>query len=162
MNGQAKLVWAIIIVVIVIVAIIAVVLYVNSKSPLIPTAYSIQIVKGTATVKAGTDVYYKFNIPSGASAAGVLGTFTVQGGSGNGVKVYIFDSTNYNIYYHNGQDFASIYLSALVPTHTSSINVSALSSGTYYLVLDNKFSTISTKTVNIQATATYWKNLILT
>ena len=127
-------------------------LIMNSQHPSIPTQHTIQIVDTTATVNAGTYVPYEFSIPSGASIISASGTFTAQGGSGNDIKVYLFDSTDYQ-YYKNGQVFTAIYESG--QTHTATISTYIPSSGNYYLVLDNKFSTINAKTVDIQATATY-------
>ena len=67
-----------------------------------PIAHTIQIVNGTANVNAGAYVDYQFTIPSNASSIHVSGNFTVQGGSGSGIIVYIFDSTNFDIY-ENGR-----------------------------------------------------------
>ena len=107
---------------------------------------------GTANVNASAYVDYQFTIPPNASSIHVSGTFTVQGGSGNGIIVYIFDSTNFDNY-ENGSYFGALYQSA--QTTTASISSNLDSSGTYYLVLDNTLSTTQ-KTVNIQANATYF------
>ena len=56
----------------------------------------------TANVSAGTYVDYPFTIPSNSSNIHVSGTFMVQGGSGSGIIVYIFDSTNFGVY-ENGE-----------------------------------------------------------
>jgi hypothetical protein len=119
-----------------------------------PMPYTIQVVNGIANVAAGTYLDYKFNIPSGASNISISGTLTAQGGSGNDIKVYIFGSTDFDNY-KNGNDFTALYQSGQVKSTSISANIP--SSGTYYLVLDNKFSTTTDKTVNIQATYTYLK-----
>jgi hypothetical protein len=119
-----------------------------------PTSHTFQVVNGIANVKADTYVDYPITVPSGALNISVSGTFTASGGSGNDIKVYIFDSTNFGNY-KNGKDFTDIYQSGQVTS--ASITANPLSSGTYYLVLDNKFSTTAEKTVNIQATYTYFK-----
>jgi hypothetical protein len=121
----------------------------NPSSP--PITHTIQVVNGTANVDAGAYVDYQFIIPPNASSIHVSGTFTVQGGSGNGIIVYIFDSTNFNVY-ENGGDFGGLYQSG--QTTTASISSNLDTSGNYYLVLDNTFSTTQ-KTVNIQANVTY-------
>ena len=121
----------------------------NPSSP--PIAYTIQIVNGTANVSASAYVDYPFTIPSNSSNIHVSGTFTVQGGSGTGIIVYIFDSTNFDIY-ENGGDFGGLYQSG--QTTTASISSNLDTSGNYYLVLDNTLSTIN-QTVNIQANVTY-------
>jgi hypothetical protein len=141
------------IVVIVILGVAAIILY-NSQSAPIPTEHTISIVNGTATVNAGTHLDYPFAIPSDASSISVSGTFTAQGGSGNDIKVYVLDSTNFDKY-KSGDSFTSLYQSGQI--HSGSINADIVSSGNYHLVLDNKFSTISQKTVNIEASAIYTK-----
>ena len=121
----------------------------NPSSPL--TAHTIQVVNGTANVEAGSYLDYQFIIPPNASSIHVSGTFKVQG-SGSGITVYIFDSTNFNVY-ENGGDFGGLYQSGQTTTASISSNLDA--SGSYYLVLDNTLSAIN-QTVNIQATATYY------
>jgi hypothetical protein len=96
---------------------------------------------------------HPFTIPSGASNSFVSGTFTAQGGSDNDIKVYIIDEASFGNYTNNN-DFSYLYYSGQI--HSASFNVN-LSSGNYYLVLDNKFSTPSQKLVNIQMNATYTK-----
>lgn len=121
----------------------------NSSSP--PIAHTIQIVNGTANVNASAYLDYQFTIPPNASNIHVSGTFTVQGGIGNDIIIYIFDSTNFDNY-ENGSYFGALYQSSQTTTTPISSNLD--SSGNYYLVLDNTFSTTQ-KTVNIQANATY-------
>jgi hypothetical protein len=108
-------------------------------------------VNGTANVNAGAYLDYQFSIPSNSSNIHVSGMFTVQGSSGNGIIVYIFDSTNFETY-QDGGDFGGLYQSSQTTTALISSNLD--SNGTYYLVLDNTLSTI-TQTVNIQANVTY-------
>ena len=107
---------------------------------------------GTANVNAGAYVDYQFIIPPNSSNIHVSGTFTVQGGSGSGIIVYIFDSTNFDNY-ANGSYFGALYQSSQTTTAPISSNLD--SNGTYYLVLDNTLSTIN-QTVNIQANVTYF------
>jgi hypothetical protein len=122
-----------------------------SSSPS-PIAQAIQIVNGTANVAAGAYVDYPFIIPANSSSIHVSGTFTVQGGSGSGIIVYIFDSTNY-YNYADGSYFGGLYQSSQTSTALISSNLDT--NGTYFLVLDNTFSTIA-QTVNIQANVTYF------
>ena len=106
---------------------------------------------GTTIVNASTYRDYVFAIPSNSSSIHAAGTFTVQGNAGNGIIVYIFDSTNFETY-EDGGDFGGLYQSTQATTALISSNMD--SNGTYYLVLDNKLSTIA-QTVNIQANVTY-------
>ena len=118
------------------------------------TQHTTQIVNGIANVNAKTYVDYPFTVPSDASNISVSGTFTAHNGVGNDIKVFILDSTNFDNYAHvNG--FTSLYQSGQIIT--DSFNVSLLSSGNYHLVLDNQFSAITQKTVDIEATVNYLK-----
>ena len=148
---------ATLLIVIVIVAVGAVaVLILNRPHPASPLImHTMQIVNGNETVNGGAYLDYPFTVPSGASSVSVGGTFTASGGSYNDIKVYVFDSTNFN-YYKNGQNFTSLYQSG--QTTTGNIGASIVSSGNYYLVLDNKFSTTSQKTVDIQSDFGYYTN----
>ena len=83
---------------------------------------------GTANVNAGAYVDYPFIIPPNSSSIHVSGTFTVQGGSGGGIIVYIFDSTNFDNY-ANGAYFGALYQSS--QTTTASISSNLDSNGTY-------------------------------
>jgi len=117
-----------------------------------PIAYTFQIVNEAANVDAGAYLDYPFTIPSNSSSIHVSGNFTVLGKSGSGIIVYIFDSTNFDNY-ANDSYFGALYQSSQTTTALISSNLD--SNGTYYLVLDNKLSTI-TQTVNIQANVTYF------
>ena len=132
---------------------ITAVVILSKKNPsLPPIQHTIQIVNGTANVNAGKYVNYTFAIPPNSSSIHVSGNFTVQGGSGSGIIVYIFDSTNFNVY-ESGGDFGGLYQSG--QTKAASISSNLDTNGTYYLVLDNTLSTIN-QTVNIQANASYF------
>ncbi len=85
----------------------------TSSSP--PIAHTIPIVNVTANVDAGAYVDYPFIIPSNSSNIHVSGTFAVQGGSGNGIIVYIFDSTNFDNY-EIGAYFGALYQSSQTKT----------------------------------------------
>jgi hypothetical protein len=133
---------------------IGAVLVLSKKNPSsTPIAHMIQVVNGTVNVNASTYLDYPFIVPANASNIHVSGTFTVQGSSSNYIKVYIFDSTNFDIY-EDGGDFGPIYQSQQI--NTASISANLYSSGSYYLVLDNTFSTITQEIVNIQANVTYF------
>jgi len=104
------------------------------------------IVNGNVTINARTCLDYQFNVPANVTNAWVWGTFTAHGGTGNDIKVYIFDKTNLN-YYNAGQKFNALYQSG--QTTNATIRANIVCSGNYYLVLDNEFS-VSQKTVNIR------------
>jgi hypothetical protein len=143
---------ALVLIIFIVAGSVGVVLVLSKKSSAQPPIeQTISIVNGVTIVTAGTYVDYSFIVPPNSSSIHVLGMFTVKGGSG-GVLVYIFDSTNfYN--YENDSYFGALYQSS--PVTEASISSNLDSNGTYFLVLDNKASTI-TQTVNIQANVTYF------
>src|SRR3972149_6649673 len=102
------------------------------------TPYVGVIVDGNLTVNAGSYEYYNFTVPSGEPNSKVEGTFTVSGS--NDIKVYVLDSANFADW-QNGREANMYYDSG----ELSSGNVTAElpSSGTYFLVYDNTFSTTS-------------------
>ena len=141
------------------IIIVVVGVVIASLSMLSPSVYTITIFNDQETVYARTYTPHPFSIPSGASNSSVSGTFTAQGDSDGDIKVYIIDSANFGNYTNNVQgivqgDFSYLYYSGQI--HTASFNVN-LSSGNYYLVLDNMFSISSQKLVNIEMNATYTK-----
>lgn len=95
---------------------------------------------GNLTVDAGSYEHYNFTVPSSAPTTTVQGTFTVSGGNGNTIKVYVMDGANFADW-QNGLNASMYYDSGAL----SSGNVTATlpSAGTYYLVYDNRFSAVS-------------------
>lgn len=154
MTNLAKLGLTLIIIIIV-VSIVAVVLLSGGgeKVHLVnnPVPFRTPIVNGTVTVDAGTYLDYQFTIPSDAQSISLSLSFTAQGGD-NDIKVYVFDSTDFS-YYQNGQNYTSLYQSGQITTAGFSMNIPT--NGTWYLVLDNKFSIVQ-KTVNINAAVFYF------
>ncbi len=103
---------------------------------------SVSVVSGTISVPPGATRGFGFAVPSGATNAHVTGSFTASGGSGNDIKVYVDDS-HANALYSSGQ------------VSTGNFDVQLPAGFTYLLFLDNSFSTLSTKTVQVQATLSY-------
>lgn len=114
------------------------------------------IVDGNLTVNSGSYVYYNFTVYSGPPDAiitdTVQGTFNVSDGNENTIRVYIMDSSNFDDW-KDGLDADKYYDSG----QSSAGNVTAtLSSiGTYYLVYDNTYSTVS-KSVTTQVSYAHW------
>ena len=102
-----------------------------------------QIVNGEYNVSPGKYYPIPFTLSSSAT---VTGSFSATASLGNNIIVYIFDQSNYALY-QNGQSSSVYYNSGKVAS--GNINV-YLNSGTYYIVLDNTYSTFSTKDVTIQ------------
>ena len=96
-------------------------------------------------------MYYQFSVPSSAFEISVEGGATATGHGNYYLKVYIMDSVNF-FSWKNGQNVSTYYRAeeeTRVPIAT------ILPPGkSYYLVVDNTFSTTS-QTVELQATLTY-------
>lgn len=137
----------------VIIAVVVAVSLMNSNGgSIIPTTHTTNVVNGLVTVNAGSYEDYTFTVPSGASNIQVTGSFTASGGSGNDIKVYIFDQSDF-VNWENGHTANTYYQSG--QTTTGTISATLPSSGTYVLVYDNTFSIISQKNVNTEVNLSY-------
>jgi len=134
--------------VVLVTAVVLLVLY------LTPILYTEDIIRETITINAGSYVYYPFTVPSQTFR---IYNIRVEGGVTDieyrnyYLTVYIMDSTNF-FNWKNGQE-VSTYYSATAQTRVP-IAIDLPPGKTYYLVIDNSFSTVS-QTVAIQATLTY-------
>lgn len=109
-----------------------------------PQPHTQNVVNATITVQPGSWDYYTVTTTSSMSSPSLSGSFTASGGSGNDIYVYVMDATDY-VNWSNGHQVTPLYNSGKVTT--ANFNVSLGSSGTYYLVYDNTFSTFSSKNV---------------
>ncbi len=105
---------------------------------------SITIADSVYKVGPGTYRYVTFYSPCSST---VTGSFSAQAALGNNIIVYLMDENNFNIY-KNGNSAQAYYNSGKV--ESGNFNVS-LASGTYYIIMSNTYSTISTKTVSLYA-----------
>ncbi len=110
------------------------------------------IISDTIEVEAGYYRYFKIYTPVNAENIRLKGNFRAYGGSGNDIIVLIMDETNF-INWENGHEAYTLYNSGKVTV--GEFNVPLLSGKTYYLVLDNSFSVLSNKGVEIKAMMTY-------
>ncbi|NJD98517.1 MULTISPECIES: emp24/gp25L/p24 family protein [Thermococcus] len=108
----------------------------------VPHERTITIASGTYTVDPGTTRKFSFSVPYDASDVRVKLEFEAKGGSGDDIIVKIVDS-NGRVVYNSGQ---------VTKVYTT---VNLYGGGTYYLVLDNTFSLISSKDVTINAKLVY-------
>lgn len=106
------------------------------------------IVTEPFTVEPGHFRYFLFTVGDRATVAG---RFRAQGGSGNDVEVYILDEDGFENY-RNGHRVQTYYNSGRVTVGT--INVT-LGAGSYYLVFNNSFSTVSNKAVSARVELQY-------
>ena len=100
------------------------------------------IVTEAFTIGPGKYAWFRFGVPD--NGGNVVGRFRASGGGGNDVEVYILDEDGFENF-KNGHRVQTYYNSGRVTV--ANINVS-LSSGTYYLIFSNTFSSVSNKAVN--------------
>jgi hypothetical protein len=117
-----------------------------------PTLHSAPLTNGAATVNATSYSWYKFTVPANVTNVVIDGHFTATGGTGNDIGCYILDEDGFTNF-QNGHGSGTYYNSGKVTT--ARIQAANLPAGTYYLVLDNRFSLLTPKAVQIQATLTY-------
>lgn len=107
---------------------------------------------GEITVPQARMWYLSFTVPSDAiGASTVTGKFTASGGTGNDIVVVLMDQDNLTNWM-NGHAAQSYYFSGQETTGTLNVN---LRPGNYVLALDNRFSLLTAKYVNIWAVLKY-------
>jgi hypothetical protein len=117
-----------------------------------PTSHVVPIANGATTVRAVSYTWYPFFVPSGATGITVNGHFSAVGGAGNDIVCYILDNDGLaNL--KNGHQARAYFNSGKVTQAT--INVALSMSGVYNLVLDNRFSLLTPKAVQIDAVVSY-------
>lgn len=117
-----------------------------------PQPHIINLTNGAATVNASSYSTYTFFVPENTNTVAVNGHFAATGGHGNDIECYILDEDGL-ANFKNGHTTRTYYNSGKVTQ--AKIGVVGLSPGTYYIVLDNRFSLITPKAVQIQATLSY-------
>jgi len=125
---------------VVIVAILLVAFFIQISNQPESTPIVVNIVNENVTINAGSYEYYHFSVPVGASSAEVDGTFRVDGGSENVIKVYIMDAANFDNW-QNGCNSSKNYDSGTL--NAGNITATFTSSATYMLIYDNTFSATS-------------------
>lgn len=115
--------------------------------------HTLDIANGSVPVNANSYYYYRFAVMPGSSDATVQGHFSAEGGSGNDIEVYLFSEDDF-ANWKNGHRSKVYYQSGKATR--GSINARLGSTpGSYYLVLDNRFSLLSSKAVQLDATLSY-------
>lgn len=118
----------------------------TSPAPQLPPVQSsgTQIANGLYKIPPGKYQYFTFT----SSCTGTLsGSFAAQAALGNDIIAYVMDQSSFS-QYSSGSSASTYYNSGKVSS--ASFHIS-LGSGTYYIVLSNTYSMLSTKTVDIQA-----------
>ena len=119
---------------------------------LVRTTFEQPLTNGAASVNAASYLWYTFTIPARASSVAINGHFTATGGTGNDIECYILDEDGF-ANFKNGHPAKTYYNSGKVTQ--AKIEAGNLPAGTYYLILDNRFSLLTPKAVQIQATLSY-------
>jgi len=138
-KSHALLIVAVVLIAIVVVGagIVVVTLVENRISNLIGIQHVTTIVNGVIAVESGTYNYYSITVPVRATAIRVLGNFTVSGGAGYPILVLVMDEGNY-LNWKNNYPSTSLYNSG--ETTTGSISATLPTSGVYYLVYSNSYT----------------------
>lgn len=109
------------------------------------------LAEGQFNVAAGGMKWWEFTITPEMKSATVVGKFEAQGGEGNDINVFIAEAKEF-AKYKSGRESNVFYDSDNVST--GELNES-LEPGHYFLVFNNQFSTISTKSVKAEINLTY-------
>lgn len=121
--------------------------------PPTPQPHMVSITNGALTIGAGAFSWYSFVIPQGTTIPSVTGRFIASGGAGNDVQVYILDDDGF-VNFKNGHAARAYYNSGRVTQAAIGAELPNLPA-TYYLVFDNRFSAITPKAVNVNASLNY-------
>jgi hypothetical protein len=118
-----------------------------------PQLHQFKTVDSAVVVRANSLSWYPFAVPPNATQVSLLGHFTATGGLGNDIECYVLDEDGLanlknrhsaNTFFNSGKVTQAKIAAILPPTP-----------GTYYLVLDNRFSLITPKAVQVEATVSY-------
>jgi hypothetical protein len=117
-----------------------------------PKSHSLPITNGAVAIPAASYSWYTFAVPVGASTIAVNGHFSASGGSGNDIECYLLDDDGFaNL--KNGHPAHTFFNSGKVTQ--AKIGAILTLPGTYHLVLDNRFSLLTPKAVQVNAVLSY-------
>jgi hypothetical protein len=120
--------------------------------PFIRQAHAQVLANSAITVQAASYVWYRFEVPAGATNISVDGHFSAAGGVGNDIDVVVLADDAF-VNFKNHHTVPTYYNTGKLTQ--SSINAVLPSGGTYYLVFNNEFSLITPKAVQFTATLHY-------
>jgi hypothetical protein len=124
----------------------------QAAQTLFPTSHVLPITNGALTIRAESYSWYTFVVPTGATTVSVVGHFSAAGGAGNDIECYILDDDGFaNL--KNGHPAHTYFNSGKVTQ--SKIGAILTLPGTYHLVLDNRFSLLTPKAVQVNAVLSY-------
>jgi hypothetical protein len=127
--------------------------FADAPQPPLPQPHSVPIGAGALTVGASAYSWYQVFVPPGVTSVSITGHFTATGGTGNDIMVYVLDEDGFTNF-KNGHPSNTFYNSGKVTT--ASIGAVLPNAPTsYYLVLDNRFSFLTPKAVQMSVTLNY-------
>jgi len=122
---------------------------------LVKQTHTVTIDKPDAEVNANSYYYFKLEVSSGATGVHLEGNFEASGGSGDDVQVYVLSEDDF-VNWQNHHQAKTYYNSGKVTVGNFNVNLPS-GSGTYYLVVDNRFSLLSKKEVEVKGALTYYQ-----
>ncbi len=118
-----------------------------------PQRHEIKVIDAAAAVDARATSYYTFSVPPNATQVSVTGHFTATGGGGNDIDCFLLDEDGL-ANFKNGHP-ANVFFNSGKVTQAKIAAALPSTPGTYYLVLDNRFSFLTPKAVQVTATISY-------
>jgi hypothetical protein len=116
----------------------------DDKSPTQgPTTHTLTLVNSIISVPAEDWRTTQVNITYTMQNPRISGSFTASGGSGNDIKVLVMNEADYTNW-SNGHSVTPRYNSGQLTTATYNVDLAV---GTYRVVYDNSFSTLTSKNV---------------
>ena len=122
---------------------------------ILPSQHTVNIANSTISVGALAYNDYQFGVPSGAYGVSLQGSFTAFGGTNNEIMVIVMNSGNFTIWSSGHSGYQFYYESGRQTIGT--FNVSLPAGGTYYLVYNNEFSVLASKSVQTTVELVYTK-----
>jgi hypothetical protein len=117
--------------------------------------HSVPVSSEPVTVKQLAYTYFKLDVPDKAGSVLLKGTFIASGGTGNTIEAFLFPESDY-VNWQNRHAATPLYSSGKVTMGAIETELPA-GAGSYYLVFNNKFSVLDSKTVRVDAALTYYK-----
>jgi hypothetical protein len=105
------------------------------------------------SVPALTSQAYQFSAPAGSASVRIEGHFRASGGLGNDIEVFVMNEDSY-ANWQNRHATRTYFSSGRMTQGTFDVELPS-DAGTYYLVFNNRFSLLTQKTINAEATFHY-------
>jgi hypothetical protein len=117
--------------------------------------HSIPVSSRSFTINQLGYTYFKVPVPAKASSVLLHGNFIANGGSDNTIEAFVFSENDYANW--QNQRVSSPYYSSGKVTMDPIDAKLPPGGGSYYLVFNNKFSTLNPKTIRVDAKLSYYQ-----